>query len=62
MKEIGSSLETIRLKNGLTQKEMAKKLNVSYQTISKWELNKSQPSLEMIISISVLFCTKTSNI
>ena len=55
MMTIGDSLKKIRIEHGLTQKEMAIKLNVSYQTISKWELNKSLPSLEMIVSISLIF-------
>lgn len=55
MLTIGESLKKLRLQNGLTQKEMAENLNVSYQTISKWELDKSLPSLEMIVSISLLY-------
>ena len=38
-------LKEIRKISGMTQEELADKLNVSRQTISKWELGKSQPDL-----------------
>lgn len=62
MLQIGDSIRTMRLENNLTQKEMADKLHISFQTVSKWELDKSYPSLETIISISVLFNTSVDSI
>lgn len=40
---------------GLSQEELGNKLNVSRQTISKWELGESTPELEKLISISDFF-------
>ena len=43
---IGSKISELRKKNNMTQEELAEKLNVTRQTISKWELNETSPSLE----------------
>ena len=43
---IGNKISELRKKNNYTQEELAEKLNVSRQTISKWELNETSPSLE----------------
>lgn len=39
---LGSNLYDARKKSGLSQEEVAEKLGVSRQTISKWELEVSQ--------------------
>lgn len=49
--EISTILKEARLKQGLTQQELADKVYVTRQTISKWELGKSVPdriSLELL--------------
>ena len=38
------TLRELRLKKGYTQQELAKKLNVSQQTIAKWEGGKGYPA------------------
>lgn len=43
---IGYKISELRKKNNMTQEELAEKLNVTRQTISKWELNETSPSLE----------------
>lgn len=52
---IGERLFILRNQNQMTQEELAEELNVSRQSISKWELNKALPDLERIIKISQLF-------
>lgn len=47
--EIGESLKKYRNTQGLTQEQLAKTLNVTRQTISKWENNKSFPDIENLI-------------
>lgn len=37
MKQYGLVIAKLRKLKGLTQQELSKKLNVSYQAISKWE-------------------------
>lgn len=46
------NIKTIRKSKGLSQEELAVKLNVVRQTISKWEQGLSVPDSEMLISIS----------
>lgn len=46
------NIRSIRKSKGLSQEELAVKLNVVRQTISKWEQGLSVPDAEMLISIS----------
>lgn len=52
---LGERLYELRRKKNLSQEEMAEKLNVSRQTISKWETNQSQPDFDKIIPICQLY-------
>lgn len=45
----------LRKENLLSQEELAEKLNVTRQTISKWELGQSKPDIEKLKEISSLF-------
>lgn len=38
------NLQELRKKNNLSQEELAEKINVARQTISKWELGKTAPN------------------
>ena len=49
------NIKSIRKSKGLSQEELAIKLNVVRQTISKWEQSLSVPDAEMLISISEVF-------
>ena len=51
------NIKVIRKSKGLSQEEVAIKLNVVRQTISKWEQGLSVPDSEMLISISEVFET-----
>lgn len=55
MKDIGASIQHLREEKGYTQDQLAEKLFVSRQTISNYERNKSQPSLEMLERIAEVF-------
>ncbi len=52
---LGERLYELRRKKNMSQEEMAEKLNVSRQTISKWETNQTQPDFDKIIPICQLF-------
>lgn len=54
------NLKLARKAKGLSQEELAIKLNVVRQTISKWEQGLSIPDAEMLISISEVFDTPVS--
>ncbi|MEG0529417.1 MAG: helix-turn-helix transcriptional regulator, partial [Bacilli bacterium] len=42
---IGDNIRRLRLKNGFTQKELAEKLFVTGQAVSRWENGDVEPSL-----------------
>lgn len=49
---LNENIKTIRTSKGLSQEELAIKLNVVRQTISKWEQGLSVPDADMLISLS----------
>lgn len=53
--EIGNRINQLRKLSGMTQEQLAEKLNVSRQTISKWESDSTTPDLESIVKISRIF-------
>ena len=55
MKQYGEKIAKLRKQNNLTQAELGKKLNVSYQAVSKWENNQSQPDLDTIQKLAAIF-------
>ncbi len=56
------NIKTIRKSKGLSQEELAIKLHVVRQTISKWEQGLSVPDSEMLISISDILETPVSTL
>ena len=48
-------LVTLRKANNLTQEQLAEKLDVSRQSISKWESGQATPELEKIVAMSAIF-------
>lgn len=53
--DIGLRLKLARSKAGFTQQQAAKKLNISRQTISNWENNKTYPELSLVIEMSEMY-------
>lgn len=53
--EIGKKLKNARMQSGLTQENVAEKINVSRQTISNWENEKSYPDIVSVIQLSDLY-------
>ena len=53
--EIGKKLKEAHLNRDLTQEVIAEKLNVSRQTISNWENEKSYPDIISVIELSNLY-------
>ena len=54
----GERISKLRQSKNITQKELASKLYVTDKTISSWELNRTEPSIEMIIKLSeILECS-----
>ena len=53
--EFNNKLYELRKQKGFSQEELASRLNVSRQTVSKWEVGESAPDMEKLIAISDLF-------
>ena len=51
----GATLTALRKSKGLSQEQLAEKLGLTRQTISKWELNQSSPDINYIIQLSDFF-------
>lgn len=56
------NIKTIRKQKGLSQEELAIKLNVVRQTISKWEQGLSVPDSELLVSLSDALDTPVSTL
>ncbi len=52
---LSENIKNLRKEKGMSQEELAVKLNVVRQTVSKWEQNLSVPDSEMLIEIAEIF-------
>lgn len=59
---LNENIKAIRKSKGLSQEELAVKLNVVRQTISKWETGLSVPDADMLIRISEVLGTPVSTL
>ena len=53
--EFGNKINELRKKNSLSQEELAEKMNVARQTISKWELNETSPDIEQAKKLYIIY-------
>lgn len=49
---LGDNIKALRSSLGWSQVELAKKLNITKQTVSNWENENIQPSIEMLVHLS----------
>lgn len=56
---LGQRISEIRIALGWSQVELAKRLGVAKQTVSNWENENIQPSIEMLIRLARLFGVTT---
>ena len=59
---IGDRILELRKSKGYSQEDIANKLNVSRQTISKWETNQSLPDSDKIVPLCELFDISTDDL
>ena len=52
---LGQRINELRIALGWSQVQLAEKLNISKQTVSNWENDNIQPSIEMLVRLSRLF-------
>ena len=55
---IGKNLSSLRKEHGLTQREVAVKLDFSDKSVSKWESGESMPSVDVLVKLASLFGVK----
>lgn len=55
IRETGQKIVKLRHNNKITQEELAEKIGVSSQTVSKWENGKNMPDIEHLMDIAKLF-------
>ncbi len=55
--ELSKKIYQLRKLSGMTQEQLAEKLNISRQTLSKWENGTSVPDVESVVRLSALFHT-----
>ena len=55
MKSIGEKIKEYRQKKQMTQEQLASCLNVTFQTVSKWETGISSPDLSLIVPLTKIF-------
>ena len=56
---LGQRINELRIAMGWSQVHLAEKLNISKQTVSNWENDNIQPSIEMLVRIAKLFHVST---
>ena len=53
--DLGKKILELRKKENFSQEQLAEKMNVTRQTISKWELNETTPDIKQAKELSRLF-------
>jgi len=62
MLSIGRKIQKYRVKNGFSQETLAEKMNVTRQSVSKWELGQTLPEVDKIIAMSKLFSVSSDDL
>ena len=59
---IGEKIKSLRVENSLTQKELAEKLYVTAQAVSRWENNEVEPSISTLGEMAKVFNVSVSEL
>ena len=57
--KLGDKIVALRKARGMSQEQLAQHLEVSRQSVSKWELNETTPDLNRVVAMSELFGVTT---
>lgn len=55
-------IRELRQARGMSQVELAKKLGVTKQSVSNWENDNIQPSVEMLVKLATCLCVTTDSL
>ncbi len=53
--KLGATIRKLRVERGITQEELANKIGVSYQAVSKWETNVTTPDIAILPQLALFF-------
>lgn len=53
--KLGATIKKLRTERGITQEELANKIGVSFQAVSKWETNTTTPDIAIIPQLALFF-------
>ena len=56
---MGQIIKDLRKKNGFTQEELAVRLGVTYQAVSKWENDTGMPDISQVVPLASIFRVST---
>ena len=59
---IGEKIKSLRLAQNVTQEKLAEYLNISYQSVSKWEKNNALPDITLVVPIANFFGVTTDEL
>ena len=59
---LGQKLKNLRSEKGITQKELADQLHVTFQTVSKWENDENEPDISTLKELSKLYGCSIDNL
>lgn len=59
---LGDNIQYLRKVNDITQEELAERLSVSRQPISKWEMNQAYPEIPKLVEIGNIFHCKVDEL
>jgi phosphoglucosamine mutase len=59
---IGQKIVQLRLAKGISQEQLAETLNISRQSVSKWEMDQALPQIDKVLQLSELFCISTDEL
>lgn len=62
MANVGKQIKKLRSAKGMTQDQLAEKLFVSRQTVSNYEMGKSNPDIDMLVRIAEIFETEVNRL
>ena len=62
MKKVGVQISTLRKNKGLTQSELADRLGISFQAVSKWENGITLPDVSILVDLASVLETSVDHI
>ncbi len=59
---IGKKITNLRTEHGISQEQLAEKINVSRQSVSKWEMDQALPQIDKVLLLCELFDISTDTL